>query len=65
MLGLKMELARELLLGEKLSVADVAYELGYADVYHFCKIFKQKVGTTPGAYKRESCEKAKARAVGK
>ncbi len=49
---LKMSLARELLLNEKLSVSDVACELGYADVYHFSKIFKQKVGKTPGEYKR-------------
>ena len=50
---LKMSLARELLLHEKLSVSDVACELGYADVYHFSKIFKQRVGKTPGEYKRE------------
>ncbi len=50
---LKMSLARELLLNEKLSVSDVAAELGYADVYHFSKIFKQKVGKAPGKYKRE------------
>ena len=50
---LKMSLARELLLNEKLSVSDVAAELGYADVYHFSKIFKQKTGKAPGEYKRD------------
>ena len=50
---LKMSLARELLLNEKLSVSDVAAELGYADVYHFSKIFKQKTGKSPGEYKRD------------
>ena len=53
-IGLKMELARELLRGEKLSVNDVAYELGYADVYHFSKIFKQKNGVSPSEYRRRS-----------
>lgn len=52
-IDLKMSLARELLLNEKLSVSDVAAELGYADVYHFSKIFKQKVGKAPGEYKRD------------
>lgn len=51
-IGLRMDLARELLLNEKLSVADVASELGYADVYHFSKLFKQKTGHTPAEYKR-------------
>ena len=49
---LKMSLARELLLNEKLSVTDVAAELGYADVYHFSKLFKQKNGCSPKEYKR-------------
>lgn len=53
-IGLKMELARELLRGEKLSVNDVACELGYADVYHFSKIFKQKTGVSPSEYRRRS-----------
>lgn len=51
-IGLRMDLARELLLNEKLTVADVADELGYADVYHFSKLFKQKTGHTPAEYKR-------------
>ena len=51
-IGLRMDLARELLLNEKLSVADVATELGYADVYHFSKLFKQRTGHTPAEYKR-------------
>ncbi len=54
---LKISLACELLLNEKLSVSDVAYELGYADVYHFSKLFKQKVGKTPSEYKRDIYER--------
>ena len=51
---LKMSLARELLLNEKLSVTDVAAELGYADVYHFSKLFKQKNSCSPKEYKRRA-----------
>lgn len=53
-LRLKMELARELLLNERLSVGDVAGRLGYSDVYHFSKIFKKRILMTPTEYKREA-----------
>lgn len=53
-LRMKMELARELLLNERLSVGDVAGRLGYSDVYHFSKIFKQRNRMTPTEYKREA-----------
>ena len=49
---LRLELAKELLLSEKLSVTETAYQLGYSDIYHFSKIFKKKTGYTPSAYKR-------------
>ena len=53
-LELKMDLGRELLLNERLSVGDVAGRLGYSDVYHFSKIFKQRTLMTPSEYKRAS-----------
>ena len=53
-LGLKMDLGRELLLNERLSVGDVAGRLGYSDVYHFSKIFKRRTRMTPTEYKREA-----------
>lgn len=51
-IALKMELAKELLKSEKYSVGDVAFQLGYSDIYHFSKIFKAKTGNTPSEFKR-------------
>lgn len=48
---LKMERGKELLLSEKISVSDVAYSLGYSDVYHFSKMFKAKTGYSPTAFR--------------
>ena len=48
---LKIERAKELLAGEKAKVGNVAFELGYSDIYHFSKIFKNKTGHSPREYK--------------
>lgn len=56
-LMLKMEFAKELLLGEKVSVSAVSEKLGYSDIYHFSKIFKAKTGYTPTEFKRFMKEK--------
>ena len=49
---LKIERAKELLMNEKYSVGDIATQLGYTDIYHFSKTFKQKTGYTPTEYRR-------------
>lgn len=53
-LSLKIERAKELLLSEKLLIKDIALMLGYADIYHFGKIFKEKTGYTPSEYRRNN-----------
>lgn len=40
-------------MSEKNLIGEVAQLLGYGDVYHFSKIFKQKTGQTPSEYRRE------------
>ena len=55
-LALKIERAKALLLRDEKRVKDIALELGYADVYHFGKIFKEKTGYTPTEYKKENGE---------
>ncbi len=52
-LARRMELAREMLFNERLSVTDVAALVGYTDLYHFSRIFKEKCGLSPTAYKRQ------------
>ncbi len=47
-----MERARELLADGALPVQTVAERLGYADPFHFQRVFKQVVGMTPSAFRR-------------
>ncbi|WP_447740215.1 AraC family transcriptional regulator [Pseudomonas laurentiana] len=39
------------LLGEGQTLAEVAYQLGFADQSHFQRVFKAHVGVTPGQYR--------------
>jgi AraC-like DNA-binding protein len=50
--------ARSLLKSE-LSIAQIAFQLGYADQSHFTRRFKQFQGVTPGQY-RDSARLYKA-----
>lgn len=43
----RMELAKELLLDKTVLIKDVAYRSGYADYYHFFKVFKSYYGISP------------------
>ena len=46
----KVEHGKELLLTGKYKVSEVAYMLGYDDVFYFSKLFKRKTGITPKNY---------------
>lgn len=48
----KIDYARELLLLNCLSIADASEMSGFSDVYYFSKMFKQKMGITPGEFKK-------------
>ncbi len=48
----KTDLAKELLLSSNLSIAAIAEELGYSQVYHFIRQFKKSTGITPGAFRK-------------
>ena len=48
----KVAAAKEYLLSTDMSVAAVAEELGYAQVYHFIRQFKKYAGLTPGAFRK-------------
>ncbi len=49
---LAMSRARQLLALGKLSVGEIAEELGYCDQFYFCRYFKERQGMTPSAYKQ-------------
>ena len=55
---LKLELAKELLLNEKNTVTSIAEQLGCSDIYHFSKIFKNKMGISPSEYRRRNAERS-------
>jgi AraC family transcriptional regulator of arabinose operon len=48
----RIEHAKELLLGSNLSVQRISELLGYCDVFHFSKQFKQKTGVSPLGFRR-------------
>lgn len=49
---LRIEHARNLLERNRLPLAEVAERVGYADVAYFRRLFKRKVGLSPGDYRR-------------
>ena len=51
---LRIRLSREMLSSRLFSIKETAYELGYADVFHFTKVFKAAVGMPPARFVRET-----------
>ncbi len=47
----KIEAAKTLLLTSSHSISRISHILGYADVYHFSKQFKERTGTRPSQYR--------------
>jgi transcriptional regulator GlxA family with amidase domain len=48
---IRIEQAKELLKQSNLVVSEVADQVGYHDVSHFCEIFKKNTAVTPNAYR--------------
>lgn len=46
-----IEAAKEKIFDSKKSVSEIAYELGFKYPQHFTRVFKQRVGVTPGEYR--------------
>ncbi|MCW3467194.1 helix-turn-helix domain-containing protein [Chitinophaga nivalis] len=46
-----IEVAKERIFDDRKSVSEIAYELGFRYPQHFTRLFKQRVGHTPNAYK--------------
>ena len=51
-LAMRLAAARELLLQTDLPIREIAERLGYQDVYFFTRQFSQRVGTSPGRFRR-------------
>ena len=52
LLNRKMENAAKMLLCENLSIKETADRLGYADRYHFSKVFKKYFGASPALFRK-------------
>jgi AraC family transcriptional regulator len=48
----RMELAKRLLLATTLSVAEIGWSIGYANISHFRRLFTLHIGVTPGVIRR-------------
>jgi transcriptional regulator GlxA family with amidase domain len=48
----RLQKAKELLLATKLKVFEVAYRTGFKNVSHFCRIFTEEFGKSPGEFRR-------------
>lgn len=53
-LSLKMEQAKLMLRSTSLLVKEIAFQLDFCDEHYFTYLFKQRVGRTPTAYRKES-----------
>ena len=51
----RVERAKELLFGSRLSLAQIAYDCGFSDQSHFTRVFTAAIGITPGAWRRQRC----------
>ncbi len=49
-LEVRLRKAKELLTNSPFSVTAIAEECGFSSVYHFCRVFKRRVGMTPTQY---------------
>jgi AraC family transcriptional regulator len=48
----RMELAKRLLLTTRLTVAEIAWSIGYENISHFRRLFTMHIGVRPGAIRR-------------
>jgi AraC-like DNA-binding protein len=46
-----IDLAKDKILVDNLTVNEIAYELGFKYPQHFSRLFKQRVGYTPNEYR--------------
>lgn len=50
--NVRMEKARELLLGTNMKISDICEKVGYTNLSYFCRSFRNEYGMTPDQYRR-------------
>ena len=61
----RMRRARALLMQSPLGIAEIGAAVGYPDIYHFSKTFKQAVGKSPRNYRSELLQRFSVQTHGK
>ena len=61
--GLRLEMAQELMLSTAEPLSQIAYACGFADQSHFTKVFRRGVGQTPNGWRRHNLTEAQALAT--
>ncbi|MHA7966186.1 helix-turn-helix domain-containing protein [Paenibacillus sp. CAU 1782] len=51
LIAIRMELATERLIQTELTIQEIAESVGYVDSYHFSRVFKNHVGSSPQSYR--------------
>jgi AraC-like DNA-binding protein len=54
----KLAHAKRLLVQTDKTITNVAYDSGFENTAHFCRLFKQKTGITPMEYRKKAGQKA-------
>jgi AraC family transcriptional regulator, arabinose operon regulatory protein len=47
----RLDMARQLLANSELTISQISLKSGFDDVSYFCRLFKQRIGCTPGKYR--------------
>jgi len=53
----KLENAKKMLLQSEYTISDVAFDSGFENTAHFCRLFKQKNGLTPMEYRKKATQR--------
>ncbi len=53
-IGLKIDMAKKLLISTEYDLSEIAETCGFCDVYHFCKTFKKVTEFTPSEFRYKS-----------
>jgi AraC-like DNA-binding protein/quercetin dioxygenase-like cupin family protein len=51
--SLRLDVAKQRLLGEETRISDIAFEVGFNDVRHFSTMFRNVVGVTPSEFREK------------
>ena len=53
-IDMRINRAKQLLTDGLLKISAVSEQCGFSNPYHFCRVFKQKTGTTPTEYMKQN-----------